>query len=67
MEKGGGSYRKRGQAGRLEPIGSSVQTVWESMLSNVGQGGTEGVGNTEMGILGTAAMGISRILHTMSM
>ena len=65
MEKGGGGYRKRGKAGRLEPIGSSVQTVWESMLSNVGRGGEEGVGNTEMGILGTATLGDSRILRTM--
>ena len=67
MEKGGGGYRKRGQAGRLEPIGSSVQTVWESMLSNVGLWGTESMGNTEMGILGAATMGNSRILCAMSM
>ena len=67
MEEKGGGYRKRGKTGRLEPIGSSVQTVWEGMLSNVGQGGTEGVGNTEMGILGTPALGNSRILRTMPM
>ena len=65
MEKGGGGYRKRGKTGRLEPIGSSVQTVWEGMLSNVGLWGTESVGNTEMGILGTTAMGNSRILRAM--
>ena len=67
MEKGGGGCRKRGQADRLEPIGSSVQTMREGMLSDVGPRGTEGMDNTEMGILGTTAMGVSRILHTMSM
>ncbi|EKM77672.1 hypothetical protein AGABI1DRAFT_129957 [Agaricus bisporus var. burnettii JB137-S8] len=41
-EKGGG-YWERGQAGRMEPIGSPVQAVWEDDLSNVGSRGAENV------------------------